>query len=436
MKKSNLLLLLALVLYTSSVFAQDSLSIESAIDIALEKNLQVKVARNAAAIAHNNNHPGAAGMLPNVAINVGDNPSITSINQEFANGQSINRSGVNANAFTANLALSYTLFDGARMFAAKERLEKLDEAGQIKLQQQIQSTVASVIQSYHYLLTQEEYLRVLETSKELNRSRLVLVQVREKAGLANQSDLYLAELDLQLSVQAISTQKTTIRNARIDLARLLFLPEENIKIYRNPSFDYGLNKEELRQSLATNQELMLANYESEIALQTKKEIAAARLPKLGITAQYGYSLSKSEAGFSLYNQAYGPSAGITLSIPLFSGMVNERNYKNALLNYENAQLQKQNTEWNVQADFEQTWEIYSNLIQQVEADVKNKNIAFEYLQLMKQRFELGQTTVLELKEAQRSYEEVNYRLINDNYFLKLAEIDLKRLSNRLIAGNK
>lgn len=432
MMKNNWILLIGVVFFSSNIFAQDSLSLDRAIEIALEKNLQIQVARKSAEIAHNNNHAGAAGMLPNVSLNVSDNPSVTNINQEFANGQSIQRNGVNANALNANLALSYTLFDGARMFAAKERLEKLDEAGQVKLQQQIQNTVASVVQAFHYLVTQEEYLRVLETNNTVTQSRLLLVQTSIDAGMMNNSDLYLAQIDAQMSEQAIEQQKTLIQNAKVELGRLLLLPSDQINASTSVAIDLSLDKGILSTALSANQDQLLANYEEQIALQTKKEVAAARLPKLGITAQYGYSLSKSEAGFSLYNQAFGPSAGITLSIPLFTGMMNERNYKNAILNYESAQLQKQNTAWNIQADFEQTWQMYETFKVQLEQDEKNNAIVTQYLTLMQQRFQLGQSTVLELKEAQRSYEEVKYKLISDQYMLKLSEVDLKRLTNQLI----
>jgi hypothetical protein len=45
---------------------------------------------------------------------------------------------------------------------------------------------------------------------------------------------------------------------------------------------------------------------------------------------------------------------------------------------------------------------------------------------------MGQSTVVDYREAQRSFEEVNYRVINNLYLAKLAETDLLRLSGQLI----
>ena len=53
---------------------------------------------------------------------------------------------------------------------------------------------------------------------------------------------------------------------------------------------------------------------------------------------------------------------------------------------------------------------------------------------MEVRYKAGQSTVLEYQDAQRNYEEINYRKINNQYLLKLAETDLLRLTGKLLGS--
>ena len=63
-------------------YAQEVLSIEKAIDIALENNFQVQIAENETIIAKNNNHIGNSGFLPNLSINSSYNKRSTNLDAE------------------------------------------------------------------------------------------------------------------------------------------------------------------------------------------------------------------------------------------------------------------------------------------------------------------------------------------------------------------
>ena len=51
---------------------------------------------------------------------------------------------------------------------------------------------------------------------------------------------------------------------------------------------------------------------------------------------------------------------------------------------------------------------------------------------MQERFKLGQSTIVDLKEAQRTYEETNYRMISTWYIARIAETQLLLLTGQLI----
>jgi outer membrane protein len=70
-------------------------------------------------------------------------------------------------------------------------------------------------------------------------------------------------------------------------------------------------------------------------------------------------------------------------------------------------------------------------LQRLQIEKENNRIASALLQLTLQRFELSAATIVEVREAQRSFIEAGYRLVNLSYSAKLAEIELKRLSGQL-----
>lgn len=431
MKNKGLLLFLLMFSYT--VFAQQALTLEDAVRIALENNYQIKIAQNESQIAHINNHPGAAGMLPTIAVNATDNPALNNLKQEFTNGSTIERNNVGSNAFAANVALNYTIFDGLKMFATKKRLAELDLLGENKLKSQIQNTLSQVIQRYSAVIKQQSYLTVVQQLQKVSEDRLQLVKLRQTAGMANNTDLYLAELDFTSRNQAVLSQVNAVKSALTDLNIALNFPADSTySLNANLPVTPNLRYAELVSLVAMNPEILANENQINISLQAQKEIQAARLPQLKLSAAYNYNLSQSQAGFTLFNQAYGPSALVTLSVPVFSGNVNARNLKSAKLQTQNAELQLEQNKKLYQGLLLQTWQMYSMLVAQMEIDKSDSKTAKDYLDLMTKRYQMGQSTVVDYREAQRSFEEVNYRVINNLYLAKLAETDLLRLSGQLI----
>jgi outer membrane protein len=413
--------------------AQENMTLSQAIQLALSNNLQLQIARNDAQIAHNDNHAGNAGMLPNVSFNVQENPAITNIDQKFTNGTSIERNNVFSHAGNANILATYTLFDGNRMYATRRRLELQDMAASYSLKANIQATVSQVIINYSNIVRQQNFLQVLRQLNELSTQRLDIVRSRQLAGLANNTDLYLAQLDLETRKQNLLAQEATIKNAYTDLNVLLNIRTDSV--YSVEDFSLRGNrlvKADLDSMLKRNPDMLLAQNQVEIANQVQREIGAARLPLVRLSAAYVYSISQSQAGFSLYNQAMGPQAGITLSVPLFTGNVNRSNYDNAKLNVQSSEWRHQQTLLSLQGLYSQSWQNYSAALAQISSDSVAIVTAKSYIDLMQQRFSAGQNTIIELKEAQRSYEETYYRFISNQYIARLAETQLLSLTGQLV----
>lgn len=428
--KINLLIVLSLFYHLTSA---QTLELNQAIQLALANNLELQVSENEALIAQNNNHPGNAGMLPNVSLNINGTPALTNINQKFTNGTIIERNNVFSNALNASLLVAYTLYDGSRMYAAKNRLEFQDEAARLAFEKNVQSTINQVITAYGNILRQKELLLVMSFLESLSSKRLDLIQIRQAAGLANNADLFTAQLDLEARRQAVTNQNALLSNAYITLNALInFKPDSMYQVQSIELTKQPLSLSTLDSTLFKNPDLLMAQARLDIARESQTEIAAASLPLVRLTGAYNYNLSQSQAGFSLYNQGMGPQLGLGISIPIFAGNVNKINYENAKIGVKNSELQLAIIRRDAQAQLYRAWNDYASAQTQIRSDSASLSVSKSYIELMEKRFSEGQCTILELIEAQSVYVETNYRYINNLYIEKLAETQLLLLTGQLV----
>ncbi|HQW47655.1 MAG TPA: TolC family protein, partial [Chitinophagaceae bacterium] len=113
--------------------ANDVLTYEEAVALTLKNNYDILIAKNDAEIAIVENNLGYAGFLPKLDINSGGSLANNRTKQEFSSGAGVNKSGVVSKNINAGAILSYTLFDGFKMFATKARLALLEEQGAMNL---------------------------------------------------------------------------------------------------------------------------------------------------------------------------------------------------------------------------------------------------------------------------------------------------------------
>jgi outer membrane protein TolC len=183
--------------------------------------------------------------------------------------------------------------------------------------------------------------------------------------------------------------------------------------------------------LASNADIKAADHQIKINELIVKETAALRYPTVRFNAAYNFSRNQTAAGLTLLNRVAGPQAGLSLAIPIYNGSSFKRQKQAAEIDTKTAELQKNTLLRDYSASAVKMYQTYQSSIEQLENQKKNYALSKQLLDLTLQRFELIQATIIDVREAQRSFEEAGYRLINLNFAAKSAEIELKRLSNTL-----
>lgn len=414
-------------------FAQQKMSLTDAINTALQNSYDIKLAKNSIEISTINNYIGVAGGLPVISATGNDNEQVTSINQKFTDpARDTKRDNVSSNNLTVGLTGSMLLYNGSRVVAAKKRLEELQQQNQQLLSVQVQNTIAAVATKYYDVVRQQSYLKTIAQSIDVSKQRLSVLQTRKELGLSNNADIFQAQLDLNALIQSQQAQQLVIDQAKTDLLNLIFLkPDTKILISDTIIVDRKINIDSVRSNLAKNPLLAAADKQIRINELLEKETAALRYPTLRANAGYNLTSSKSAAGFSLLNQSYGPFVGINLAIPIYNGSISKKQQQVAAINTRNAMIQRDNILLDNENGMIRTYQAYTNSLAQLETSLQNYTLSTQLLELILQKFQLGQATIIDVKQAQQSFENEGYRLVNLNYAAKVAEIELKRLASAL-----
>jgi outer membrane protein len=163
-----------------------------------------------------------------------------------------------------------------------------------------------------------------------------------------------------------------------------------------------------------------------------QEIRAERYPGVFLVGGYFYNVNNSQAGFFAVNQQNGYNYGITASWSVFNGLNLNRRVQNAKILAESAELTNESLQLSLEADISKAYAGYQTNLNLIAIERLNLEVAKENEEIALERYQLGNSTPLELREAQINAVQAESRLINAAFSTKLAEIELLRLSGSLI----
>jgi outer membrane protein TolC len=428
------LLLFVFCAFSMEGFAQQKITLTDAINIALKNSYDIQLAQNNIEISNIANSYGFAGGLPVVSGTASDNEQVTSINQKFPDPtRDTKRDNVATNNLAVGVTGSILLYNGMRVQATKKRLDELQQQNQQVLATQIQNTIAAVMSKYYDIVRQQYFLKALNRTIEVSKQKLDILDVRKQVGVANNADIFQAKLDLNGNLQLKESQFLLIDLAKTDLLNLIFLKPADQKIIIEDTIiiDRSINLDSVRSRLSNNPQVIAAQQQVHINELVEKEVAAARYPTLRASTGFNLSSAQSGAGFILLNQSYGPFVGVNLSVPIYNGSISKKQQQIAGINTRSSKTIYDNLLLDYETGAVRTYQAYTNSLTQLKMESDNFNLSQQLLDLITKKFELGQATIIDVKQAQQSFENASYRLINLTYTAKIAEVELKRLESVL-----
>ena len=432
--KKLILNLSIIIFFIPLTYSQKVLTSEDAISIALKYNYDILVARNSATTDSVNNTPGNAGMLPDVTISSTESYSTaTKLHQKFSDGSIVSSSNTQSNSLTANIGLSWTLFDGGKMFVTKRKLSEIQELGEIQFRDRVLQTVYDVILAYYDVVRQKQELASINEVITYNLDRVKISQTSFDAGLSPKTNLLQAKIDLNVYQENAINQQSIILAAKRSLNQLLGRNTDvQFEVLDSIPISESLDNRVLSQKLDSSNTSILA-YQKQIDVDklSIKEMNSMLLPKIFFNTGYGLFQSNSPNGNPLVNRTIGPSVGGTVSIPIYQGGNAIRQIKVAKIQLQSDQYNLENVRLKVNQQLQNALTQFENQLNLLKIEKDNAILAKENLEISIQRLRYGQTTSLEVSLAENSFVDSLTRLINFEYNLKVAETKLKQLLARL-----
>jgi outer membrane protein TolC len=409
--------------------AQKILILNEALKLALENNFSIQVARNEAEISKNNNYAGAAGMLPTLAASANQDNVVNNTQQKFLNGTENNRDVAKSNQLNAGVELGWTIFDGLKMFATKNKLNQLQEIGELKMKLQIEQIFSRVIRAYFEIVQLKKVLNALQQSVTISTERLKLTNDKFTLGKVSKAEVLKAQVDLNTDKSAYMKQLNTLQNAKINLNQLLarsliidFEVAENILINKDLKLNELQNKAQLQ-----NTNLLIVKKNNQISSTIINEIKAERLPTLQFKTGYNFNKQSSEAGFLQSSQNNGFHYGAALNFNLFNGFTTDRRITNAILNLKSTDITLKDSLNKLDLAVKQTFNNYSLALQLLALEIENIDLAKNSFELVNEQYKVGVITAIELRDAQQKLLLSETQLSTLQLEAKIAEIELQRL---------
>ncbi|OYU96938.1 MAG: hypothetical protein CFE21_01225 [Bacteroidetes bacterium B1(2017)] len=423
-----------LLLLASQVLGQTNLSMQQAFELALQNNYSIQIASNELDISKRNNVIGNAGMLPAIVGTVNQDNQVLDTKQTFLSGAENNKTGAKSNQLNAGVELNWTLFNGMKMFATKNRLAELEAIGEKRLRQQMETTLSRVAKSYLDVVLVKEQLKSGKEFISISEKRLDVAKSKLLAGKSPKSEVLNAMVNLNSDIAAYKRLETQLKNSKLSLVQQLGMPiNYSFDVSDSLSPETKLSLEELK-SLATqnNTGIQLAKLNQEVAMNQLREIRAERYPSLQFKSGYNISQQQSQAGFLQSSNTNGFHYGAGLNLNIFNGFDVDRRVTNSRISFKNTDLLLKDSLLKLEVALTQAYNVYLTNLDLYQFEQNNLDVARQNFEISRDQNDQGMISSNDLRIAQVNYLQNVNRLLVAAYDSKISEVELKRLAGTLV----
>ncbi|RZK78411.1 MAG: TolC family protein [Pedobacter sp.] len=417
----------------ASVSAQEKLSLQEAITIALKNNYDIKLVSNDLQIAKNNNNIGNAGILPRLDGTFAENGGLQNTVRTQSNGNEQTLNGVRNTNMSYGVALGWTIFDGLQMFTNLERLKELEKQGSVNSKATVLSTISSVVNAYYNVSREQQLVVARDSALDVSKLRLRIANNKLEIGRGSKLDVLTATVDYNTDTSAFLQEENLLRNSKVTLnevmARDLNISFRVDTVFDiNSALDYGTLAGQMEQ---LNPDLQNAFINKKLAELDLKLVKGQRYPLIAVNSGYEFQRSASPTGFNIQQRANGLTYGLTASMNLFNGFLQRQNERNAKIAINSSELTLNRTKQEIGAQLLRAYQNYKTNLDLLKVENNNVDVAKQSLDITLEKYRLGSIAPLELREAQRNSIDAIARYLEAQYQAKLTEISLKEISGTL-----
>ena len=407
-----------------------TLTLDKALEIALDENPTIKVAAEEIALKKVASKEAWQSLLPEASLNGSLDHTIKAAEMKL-NDMSFKMGQDGTNTANAGLSINLPLFAPA-VYRAMSMTKTDIELAVEKSRASELDLINQVTKAYYQLMLAQDSYEVLQGSYKLAEDNFNVVNAKYQQGAVSECDKISAEVQMRSIKPNVISAANAVTLAKLQLKVLMGITadvdiktDDNLTNYESMLFANQLKEEDM--SLENNTTMKQFELNMKLLEKNVKSLKTNFMPTLSMSFSYQYqSLYNPNINFFDYTWSNSSSLMFNLSIPLYRA--------SNFTKVKSARIQMRQLDWNrIDTERKLNMQVVSyrnNMTASSEQVVSNKeNVmqAEKAVQIAGKRYEVGKGTVLELNSSQVSLTQAQLTYNQSIYDYLVAKADLDQV---------
>ena len=407
-----------------------TLTLDKALEIALDENPTIKVAAEEIALKKVASKEAWQSLLPEASLNGSLDHTIKAAEMKL-NDMSFKMGQDGTNTANAGLSINLPLFAPA-VYRAMSMTKTDIELAVEKSRASELDLINQVTKAYYQLMLAQDSYEVLQGSYKLAEDNFNVVNAKYQQGAVSEFDKISAEVQMRSIKPNVISAANAVTLAKLQLKVLMGITadvdiktDDNLTNYESMLFANQLKEEDM--SLENNTTMKQFELNMKLLEKNVKSLKTNFMPTLSMSFSYQYqSLYNPNINFFDYTWSNSSSLMFNLSIPLYRA--------SNFTKVKSARIQMRQLDWNrIDTERKLNMQVVSyrnNMTASSEQVVSNKeNVmqAEKAVQIAGKRYEVSKGTVLELNSSQVSLTQAQLTYNQSIYDYLVAKADLDQV---------
>lgn len=331
-----------------------------------------------------------------------------------------------------NVGAGMTLFSG---FSGINRLRsaKISKMRGLKETENLANDLAiQIMNAFFNLVYAEESIRVTVEQLENSSLQLKKMQREYELGRRPKSDLFNMQAQQASNEYQLIVCQNNCSNALVNLKHIMNYQEEpelevDVTTLLNviPAEEETDAKTIFEKAMQTLPRAIISGYNVRLYKLNLYTTRASLFPTINMSGGVSFGYFSSQSSGSFWEQVkdknrIGKNFGVTMNIPVFYGLGRRSNVSRAKNNYQNMQIQHQQTEQSIYTEIQKAILDLGSAIQQCKLAQKKEEFSNLSYEAGKKRYEQGLGTIIDVNTTSNNLLEARYDLLRArmNYIMQ------------------
>ena len=438
----SIALSLTCILLSITAVAQENLSLQQCVQMAVERNINVEKTRIDLEKSGYKVNETRSALLPKVNIN-GSFTDFTEKSKSMLPGAIFGRPGENfvvemGTQYNTNASVSITqvLYNQTALTALKiaRQMESISELGVVKASEELAAEISKL---YFLTLTTAKQQTLIDENIARVKRLSDIIQLLVENGMGRETDFERISVSLENLYTQQSNTKAVYEQQLNMIKYMLEIPlEETIVLTDSAEMPLLMQSHELLTGFSGHIDIQMLEAQKEINRLNESLIKAGYLPTLAFVGNYGFTGYREELGNyfrkSPENNWFSSSyIGLSLSIPLFNGFEKRSKLQQARLDYQKTAMTLDNTMQRFSVNYQNAMNNYQNHKNNVERQKKNISLAGKVYQETALKYREGLATMSDVLQDELGLSNAQAAYLSALYNFKESELNIMTLNGEI-----